>query len=113
MGQIAASWVISPVLGGVIAAAFLYLIKRTITYQQDMMAAARRWVPLLLALMAWSFSTYLVMKGLRQIWKVDFGTAMADRPRGGRCSPTWWHGCGLPRQRRELSNDKQGVNSCS
>ncbi|MDP2253991.1 MAG: inorganic phosphate transporter, partial [Thiobacillus sp.] len=35
VGQIAASWVISPVLGGVIAAAFLYLIKRTITYKPD------------------------------------------------------------------------------
>ncbi len=31
VGQIAASWVISPVLGGLIAAAFLYFIKRTIT----------------------------------------------------------------------------------
>ena len=31
MGMIAASWVISPVFGGMIAAAFLYLINRTIT----------------------------------------------------------------------------------
>jgi PiT family inorganic phosphate transporter len=75
MGQIAASWVISPVLGGLIAAAFLYLIKRTITYQQDMTAAAQRMVPLLVALMAWAFSTYLVLKGLKRLWKVDFGTA--------------------------------------
>ncbi|MES9859264.1 MAG: inorganic phosphate transporter [Candidatus Thiodiazotropha sp. LLP2] len=29
MAQIAASWVISPVLGGIIAASFLYLIKRS------------------------------------------------------------------------------------
>ncbi|MCP5281441.1 MAG: inorganic phosphate transporter [Rhodoferax sp.] len=109
MGQIAASWVISPVLGGVIAAAFLYLIKRTITYQQDMMAAARRWVPLLLALMAWSFSTYLVMKGLRQIWKVDIGTAMVIGL--GVAVLTYL----VARMRvaaaaRDLSNDKQGVN---
>jgi len=40
MSQIAVSWVISPVLGGIIAAAFLYLIKRTITYQADMVVAA-------------------------------------------------------------------------
>jgi phosphate/sulfate permease len=33
MGQIAASWVISPVLGGVVAAAMLYFIKRSIIYQ--------------------------------------------------------------------------------
>ena len=47
MGAIAASWVISPVFGGLIAAAFLYLIKRSITYQADMTAAARKMVPLL------------------------------------------------------------------
>src|SRR5690606_2176793 len=39
MAGIAASWVVSPVLGGVIAAAFLYLVKRSITYQADMAAA--------------------------------------------------------------------------
>lgn len=75
MGQIAASWVISPVLGGIIAAAFLYLIKRTITYQEDMKNAARTIVPLLIGLMAWAFSTYLALKGLKRLWKLDFGTA--------------------------------------
>lgn len=76
VGAIVASWVISPVLGGIIAAGFLYLIKRTITYRADMLAAARRVVPLLVALMVWAFSTYLVLKGLKKIWKVDFGTAL-------------------------------------
>lgn len=110
LAKIAASWVISPVLGGVVAAAFLYLIKRTITYQPDMLTAARRWVPLLQALMAWAFTTYLVMKGLNQVWKVSFGTAaliglalaaltyLAMRLRLAAVVPT-------------LSNDKQGVNS--
>ena len=76
MGEIAASWVISPVLGGIIAAAFLYLIKRTITYQSDMKAAATRMVPVLVAMMAWAFSTYLILKGLKRLWKVEFGTAV-------------------------------------
>ncbi|MFZ0107385.1 MAG: inorganic phosphate transporter [Thiobacillus sp.] len=76
VGQIVASWVISPLLGGVIAAGFLYLIKRTITYKPDMLQAARQMVPVLLMVMAWAFSTYLVMKGLKQIWKVGFGTAV-------------------------------------
>ncbi|MCK5355398.1 MAG: inorganic phosphate transporter [Methyloprofundus sp.] len=71
-GKIAASWVISPVLGGIIAAIFLYLIKRTITYQEDKLLAAKRIVPILIALMAWAFSTYLILKGLKKIWKVDF-----------------------------------------
>ena len=76
MGAIAASWVISPVIGGVIAAAFLYLIKRTITYKKDKRAAASRIVPLLVAAMAWAFSTYLILKGLKKIWKVEFGLAL-------------------------------------
>ena len=75
MGAIASSWVISPVLGGVIAASFLYLIKRTITYQDDMISAAKRMVPLLVLLMSFAFSTYLMMKGLKKIWKVDLATA--------------------------------------
>jgi inorganic phosphate transporter, PiT family len=75
MGQIAASWIISPLLGGLIAAGLLYLIKRTVTYKTDMLGAARRMVPLLVALMAWAFITYLLLKGLRQIWKMEFWTA--------------------------------------
>ncbi len=77
MGQIAASWVISPVLGGMIAATFLYLIKRTITYKSDMLDAARNMVPLLIGLMAWAFGTYLVLKGLKKIWKVEMPVAFA------------------------------------
>ena len=76
MGKIAASWVISPVLGGVTAAVFLYLIKRTITYREDKLAAAKKVLPFLIALMAWAFSTYLIMKGLKKIWKVEFHYAL-------------------------------------
>ncbi|MDP2171723.1 MAG: inorganic phosphate transporter [Rhodocyclaceae bacterium] len=75
MGYIAASWVISPVLGGIIAAAFLFLIKRRVTYQTDMMAAARRMVPLLVAFMAWTFTTYLMLKGVRAVLNVSFASA--------------------------------------
>jgi PiT family inorganic phosphate transporter len=76
MSQIAASGVISPVLGGIIAALFLYLIKRSITYQQDMNAAATRMVPVLVALMVWAFGTYLMLKGFKKIWKVDIVQAL-------------------------------------
>jgi PiT family inorganic phosphate transporter len=68
MGAIAVSWVISPVLGGIVAAAFLAFIKINIIYQDDKIAAAKRWVPALLAIMAASFGCYLVMKGLRNVW---------------------------------------------
>lgn len=70
-----ASWIISPIMGGIIAAATLYLIKRTITYQKNTMDAARRMVPLLLAVMAWAFSTYLVHKGLKAVWSVSLAGA--------------------------------------
>ncbi len=76
MGAIAASWVISPVLGGIIAAFFLYLIKRTITYKPDMKQAAKKMVPLLIALMAWAFSTYLILKGIKKLIKLDFTHAL-------------------------------------
>ena len=75
LGAIAASWIISPVLGGAIAAGFLYLIKRTISYDADRVAAARRVVPMLIALMAWAFVTYLILKGVKQVWNTGFPLA--------------------------------------
>ena len=76
MSQIAASWVISPVLGGVIAALFLWFIKHNIIYREDKIAAARRWVPVLIAIMAGAFATYLATKGVKKIIKIDLQTAI-------------------------------------
>ena len=47
LSGIVASWVVSPVLGGLVAAGFLLWIKRAITYKPDMVGAAQRTVPLL------------------------------------------------------------------
>jgi PiT family inorganic phosphate transporter len=68
MGKIAASWVISPVLGGIIAAAFLYSIKKSIVFKENKVEAAKKWVPLFVALMSWAFITYLTLKGLKKVW---------------------------------------------
>ena len=68
MGKIAASWVISPVLGGVIAAAFLFAIKKSIVFKDDKVEAAKKYVPVFVALMSWAFVTYLTLKGLKKIW---------------------------------------------
>ncbi|MBY6066847.1 inorganic phosphate transporter [Leisingera aquaemixtae] len=76
MGKIAASWVISPVLGGIIAALFLAFIKAKIIYQDDKIAAARRWVPVLVGIMAGAFASYLALKGLKKIVKIDLQTAL-------------------------------------
>ena len=69
MGKIVASWVISPLLGGLIAAGFLYVIKSEILHKEDRLAAAKKIVPLLVAVMAWAFLTYLTLKGFKHIWK--------------------------------------------
>ncbi|EAR52086.1 phosphate transporter family protein [Oceanicola granulosus HTCC2516] len=76
MGMIAASWVISPFLGGVIAAGFLWFIKARIIYQDDKISAARRWVPMLVGIMAGAFTAYLVMKGLKNVLDIGLGGAL-------------------------------------
>lgn len=76
MGQIAASWVISPLLGGLIAALFLAFIKATINDVEDKIGAARRWVPALIGIMAGAFAAYLAMKGLKRLIDVSLTTAL-------------------------------------
>jgi len=68
MGKIAASWIISPVLGGIIAAIFLYSIKKSMVYKEDRITAAKKWVPVYVAIMSWAFVTYLTLKGLKKVW---------------------------------------------
>jgi PiT family inorganic phosphate transporter len=74
MGAIAASWVISPVLGGLIAAALLGFVKWQVLFREDRVAAARRWVPVMIGLMAGVFAMYLALKGFSKIWKPSTGT---------------------------------------
>lgn len=74
--QIVASWIISPAMGGIIAASFLYAIKRGIMYKSDMIAAAKNRVPILLGIMAWAFTTYIILKGIKQLVKVDISIAL-------------------------------------
>lgn len=64
---IASSWIISPAIGGAIAALFLIIIKRTITYKQDKPQAAKKVVPILIFVMSWSFILYLLQKGLSKV----------------------------------------------
>jgi PiT family inorganic phosphate transporter len=110
MGAIAASWVISPVLGGLIAVAFLFFIKKKIVYQADMLGAARKYVPVLIALMAWAFSTYLALKGLKKIYKMDFQTAAL----AGFAVAVLFYAVTRPlisKASTKLENTREGVNS--
>ena len=76
MTKIAASWFISPILGGIIAALFLWFIKANIIYRSDKIIAARRWVPVLVGVMAGVFASYLALKGLKKIIKIDLVTTV-------------------------------------
>ena len=76
MSGIAASWVVSPLMGGLIAAAFLGFVEARIIHQPDKIAAARRWVPVLVGIMAGAFAAYLALKGLTKLIKIDMATAL-------------------------------------
>ena len=69
MANIAASWVISPVVGALIAASFLYFIKTRVLNVENRLEAANKWVPLLIATMAAAFAAYMAMKGLKKVWR--------------------------------------------
>jgi PiT family inorganic phosphate transporter len=74
---IASSWIISPLLGGVIAAGLLFFIKKTILFREDKKAAAKKIVPVLIAFMFFSFTTYILLKGFKNILNINFQTAIA------------------------------------
>lgn len=76
MSKIAASWVISPILGGAIAALFLWFIKSRIIYQDDKILAARKWVPVLVGIMAGAFAAYLALKGFKKVIQFDLATTL-------------------------------------
>ena len=109
MTGIVGSWVVSPLLGAGFAALFLYLIKRTITYQKDMVRAARTHVPMLVALMAWAFATYLALKGLNRIWQIGFVAAVL----GGAAVAVavyFLSRVRILRRMESLDNSKAGIN---
>ena len=72
MWKIAASWIISPVIWWVIAAFFLYLIKVNVLFREDKVKQAKSWVPFFVAIMSWAFSTYIIVKWLKNLVKIDF-----------------------------------------
>lgn len=72
--KIAASWVISPVFGGMVAASLLFVIEIKIMRTKQRNLAARKWVPILIGLMAGAFTAYMAMKGLKKIWQPSSST---------------------------------------
>jgi len=76
IGTVAASWVVSPALGGIFAAILLAFIRTTIISRIDKVTAARLWVPILVAAMTGVFAMYLATKGLSRIWKPGLPTVL-------------------------------------
>ncbi|MCK8463777.1 inorganic phosphate transporter [Aliiroseovarius sp. S1339] len=76
MGKIALSWVISPLTGGVVAALFLFFLQKTIFFKKDPVEAARKVVPFMIGIMAWAFTTYIALKGVKRLIEIDFFNAV-------------------------------------
>lgn len=74
--NIVLSWVISPLMGGVIAMVFLIFIKMSILYKKNKKEAAKKVVPLLTAMMSFAFSLYLITKGLKKILPMSMDIAV-------------------------------------
>ena len=66
MTKIAASWVISPLFGGCVAALLLFFIKKKVLNADDRLAGARTWVPILVGFMGAAFTAYMSIKGLKK-----------------------------------------------
>jgi inorganic phosphate transporter, PiT family len=109
IGAIVASWVISPLSGALIAAVFLYVIKRSVTYRTEKTEAAARVVPVLIAMMVWSYTTYMLLKGVNQVVKVNFVVALLV---GLATAGVVWALIRKPIERAALrqENSKDGVN---
>jgi inorganic phosphate transporter, PiT family len=71
LAGITASWMVSPILGGGIAALLLAFVKTFIIYREDKIDAAIFWTPILIATMTGTFAAYLAVVGLEKIVDVS------------------------------------------
>jgi PiT family inorganic phosphate transporter len=109
IGQIVISWVVSPLAGGAMAAAFLYIIKRSVTYRSNMIEAASRVVPILIGAMVFAYTTYMLLKGLGQLVQVSVPTALLAG--AGVSVVVWWLiRKPMANMARRQDNSKSGVN---
>lgn len=108
--QIALSWVISPVFGGIIAGLFLWFIKVNITYKRDKRSAAKRMIPILMGFMCFCFSLYLILKGLKNILNLLPIYSLAISGLGGLIVYLFMRLI-MTRMADRLHNDKDSINS--
>jgi len=67
ISQIAASWVISPALGGIISFALMMSIRTLILNTQNPFASAKRWGPIYVFLVGFVISLVTMFKGLKHL----------------------------------------------
>ncbi len=72
IGQIVASWVISPVLGGAISFVLMMSIRKLILNAPQPFQAAKRWGPLYIFLVGFIISLVTIFKGLKHL-KIELG----------------------------------------
>ncbi|WP_300451483.1 anion permease [Accumulibacter sp.] len=72
MGEIVASWFISPVLGGIVALSLTLSIRRFIFNTRDPVGQARKWGPVYAFLVGWVVSLIVIARGLQHI-NINFG----------------------------------------
>jgi PiT family inorganic phosphate transporter len=76
VGQIAASWVVSPLLGGIIAFVLMQSIRRLILDTEHPFESAKRWGPAYVFLVGFIISLVTLFKGLKHL-KIDLSVGMS------------------------------------
>ena len=67
IGQIAASWVVSPVVGGLFAMLLMWSIRSLILNAEEPFRMAKRWGPAYVFLVGWIVSLVTLFKGLKHL----------------------------------------------
>ncbi|MGB5734048.1 MAG: inorganic phosphate transporter, partial [Thiohalocapsa sp.] len=67
ISQIAASWVVSPLIGGLIALLLMLSVRKLILNADNPFQSAKRWGPLYVFLVGWIVSLVTLFKGLKHL----------------------------------------------
>ncbi len=68
VAEVFAAWMLSPLVGALIAACLVAFIEINMIYKPDKIAAVRRWVPVLVALMAAVFFSFIALNVFGEVW---------------------------------------------
>ena len=71
VAEVFAAWLLSPVIGAFVAACLVAFVETSMIYQSDKIAAVRRWVPVLIALMAAVFFAFIALNVFGDGWDLS------------------------------------------